>query len=175
MRDANDMLVVGKVNGLFGVKGWVKVFSDTQPRKNILGYSPWYLKVDGSWQAYKLESGKVHGKGIIAHLEKCPDRDVAALLVGAQIAIRRDQLPALEEGEYYWSDLQGLKVITLDGIELGVVTELMETGANDVLVVRETSNKGNEQERLIPFIPEQVVTKVDLEQGVMTVDWDPDF
>ena len=170
------MIVLGRINGLFGVKGWVKVFSETEPRENILNYSPWYLQQNGEWQAYELEHGKVHGKGIIAHLEKCPDRDAAALLVGATIAIKREQLPETLEGEYYWSDLQGLKVVTSEGFELGVVTHLMETGANDVLIVR--NDEGTEKdktEHLIPYIREQVIKEVDLENGILVVDWDPDF
>lgn len=171
------MIVVGKVSGLFGVKGWQKIFSETAPRENILSYSPWYLKTGEGWQAFKLKEGKVHGKGIIAHLDTCTDRDKAAILVGCQIAIRRDQLPETELDEYYWSDLVGLKVQTTQGVALGIVKSLMETGANDVLVVKTTTCKPGEatQERLIPFVPGQYVLTVDLDDGLMVVDWDPEF
>lgn len=178
MKDSDSsMIIVGKIAGLFGVKGWHKIFSETAPRENILGYSPWYLKTADGWQAFELKEGKVHGKGIIARLETCTDRDMAATLVGCQIAIRRDQLPATEKDEYYWDDLLGLKVETTRGVALGEVKSLMETGANDVLVVRTKASKPGEvaEERLIPFVSGQYVVSVDLDNGVMVVDWDPDF
>lgn len=167
------MILLGRVSGLFGVKGWVKVYSDTEPRDNILNYSPWYLRREGEWQPCEVIAGRPHGKGIVAHLANCPDRDAAAELIGSTIAIRREQLPAAGEEEYYWSDLRGLKVITTQGVELGRVVNLMETGANDVLVIREAGEQG--RERLIPFIRQQVILEVDLENGQLTVDWDPEF
>ena len=168
---------VGKVNGLFGVKGWIKVFSDTQPRENILTYSPWFLKRNGQWQEFKLLTGKAHGKGVIAHLSGCIDRDVAAELIGSEIAIKREQLPKPLPGEYYWSDLKGLKVINLEGIELGLVDSMLETGANDVMVVLsdDSMSKKGKRERLIPFVTGDSVQEVNLEQGYITVDWDEDF
>lgn len=113
--------------------------------------------------------GRQHGKGVVAHLQDCDDRDQAQALMGHEIGIRRDQLPVTAPGEYYWSDLHGLKVITLDGEALGTVDHLIETGANDVLVVK------GERERLIPFISEQVIISVDLDAGEIQVDWDKDF
>jgi 16S rRNA processing protein RimM len=167
------MILLGRISGLFGVKGWIKVYSDTEPRDNILNYSPWYLRREGEWQPFEVIAGRPHGKGIVAHLANCPDRDAAAELIGSTIAIRHDQLPAAGEDEYYWSDLRGLKVATIQGVDLGQVVNLMETGANDVLVVRETGEAG--QERLIPFIWHQVIREVDLERGLLIVDWDPEF
>lgn len=173
---------VGKLNGLFGVKGWVKIFSNTQPKENILTYSPWYLKRNGQWQEFKLLSGKSHGKGVIAHLEGCTDRDVAAELIGSEIAIKREQLAKPKSGEYYWSDLIGLLVKNLDGIELGKIVSMLETGANDVIVTRsedgedgEKDQKGKKRERLIPFVFEEVIQEINLEQGFMIVDWDEEF
>jgi 16S rRNA processing protein RimM len=171
-REDSRMVLLGRVSGLFGVKGWIKVYSDTEPRDNILNYSPWYLRRQGEWQAFEVIVGQRHGKGIIAQLANCPDRDTAAELIGSVIAVRREQLPAAED-EFYWSDLRGLKVITIQGVDLGQVVNLMETGANDVLVVREAGEAG--RERLIPFIMHQVIREVDLEQGLLTVDWDPEF
>ena len=173
-------VTVGKVNGLFGVKGWIKVFSDTQPRENILTYSPWFLKRDGQWQEFKLLTGKAHGKGVIAHLSGCIDRDVAAELVGSEIAIMREQLPKPAPGEYYWSDLKGLKVSNLEGIELGYVDSMLETGANDVMVVLNDDGEAGKatkgkRERLIPFVTADTVQEVNIEQGYITVDWDEDF
>jgi len=170
------MILVGRVSGLFGVKGWVKLRSDTEPRENILSYSPLYLKHErdagAQWQAVKIKGGKRQGKTVIAQLDGCVDRDAAALLVGAQIAIKPTQLAKSAEGEYYWRDLLGLKVSTLEQVELGVITQMMETGANDVIVVRAEEDG---QERLLPFVQGEVIKSIDLEQGCMTVDWDPDF
>jgi len=166
-----DMVKLGRISGVFGVKGWLKVHSDTEPRENILNYSPWYLSIGGQWQPRKVLTGRVHGKGLVVQLEGCDDRDLAATLVRTEIAITRTQLPAASPGEYYWYDLQGLQVSTLDAVELGKVTSLMETGANDVLVIKAEDG----QERLVPFIRDSVVTDINLEAGTITVDWDPDF
>lgn len=171
MADEEDKhyIVVGRIAGLYGVRGWVKVYSHTQPRENILNYSPWYLHLDGGWKALKLLDGKPHGKGIVARLEGYEDRDRAATLVQQDVAIQAEQLPEAGEGEYYWSELIGLRVETLEGVELGRVDHLLETGSNDVLVVR------GERERLIPYVPEQVVREVDLAAQRIRVDWDPEF
>jgi 16S rRNA processing protein RimM len=166
----SDYIVVGRISGLYGVRGWVKVFSHTKPRENILSYSTWYLKRNGEWLATGLEDGRSQGKGVVAKLKGCDDRDAAAALMDTTVAIRREQLPQAQSDEYYWTDLQGLRVINLEGVELGTVNHLLETGANDVLVVKQ-----GKEERLIPFVQGQFVTRIDLDAGEMTVDWDPDF
>ena len=165
-----DKLNVGKVSGVFGVKGWIKVFSYTQPRENILTYSPWYLQKGSEIKEVKLVDGRRQGKQIIAAIDGITDRDAAAALSGWEILIDKSQLPAAEEGEYYWADMVGLKVETDQGVALGVVDHLLETGANDVLVVMDGT-----KERLIPFLQQQTVLKIDLENGLMVVDWDPEF
>ena len=166
----NDFLNVGEVSGVFGVKGWIKVFSFTQPRENILTYPYWILKKGKTSKAFKLADGRRQGKLVVAALEGINDRDQAAELTGWKILITKDQLPEPEAGEYYWVDLIGLKVINLDGQVLGTVDHLLETGANDVLVV-----KDNDKERLIPFVQPQTIVKVDLDDGSILVDWDADF
>lgn len=167
---------VGKLSGLFGVKGWVKIFSNTQPKENILTYSPWFLKRNGQWQEFKLLDGKSHGKGVIALLSGCTDRDIAAELIGSDIAIKREQLTKPDSGEYYWNDLIGLLVKDLNGIELGNIVSMLETGANDVMIIHGAKDeKGKKRERLIPFVTDEVVHEVNLEQGFMTVDWDSEF
>lgn len=147
----------------------MRVYSYTQPRENIVQYQPWYLKQSGDWQPRKLAEGSRHGKGVIARLQDCMDRDQALALMGSEIGIRRDQLPDTAPGEYYWSDLQGLEVVTVDNEVLGRVDHLLETGANDVLVIK------GDRERLVPFVLEQVVKRVDLDSGIIEVDWDKDF
>ncbi|WP_457674965.1 ribosome maturation factor RimM [Thiolapillus sp.] len=169
--DGPDRLVtLGRISGLHGVQGWLKVYSDTRPRENILNYSPWYLRRGREWEEVSLQHGRRQGKLVLAKLEGCNDRETARELMGATIAVRRAQLQeGLAEDEFYWTDLEGLRVVTLEGVELGRVDHLMETGANDVLVVR------GERERLLPWIWKQVIRDVDLEQGCITVDWDPEF
>ena len=165
----HERVILGKIAGIYGVRGWVKVFSETKPKENIFNYNPWQICIRGQWQTIEIIEGKSHGKGLIAHLESCDDRDLARQLVGAEIAIDKAQLPAPDEGEYYWADLVGLKVTTLDGLELGQVDHLLETGANDVLVVK------GDRERLIPFVQGQYIHEVDMETGAIRVDWDPEF
>jgi len=171
MSDTSDRsrVVVGKIQGVFGVRGQVKIYSYTEPRENILNYDPWMLGSDGNWQTRTVESGQRHGKGIIARLHGCDDRDEALALVGSEIAVKRDQLPEIAENEYYWSDLEGLTVITREGVVLGKVSHLFETGSNDVMVVK------GERQHLIPYIWGQVVTGVDLDDARIMVDWDPEF
>ncbi|OGT18868.1 MAG: ribosome maturation factor RimM [Gammaproteobacteria bacterium RBG_16_57_12] len=164
----HDLITVGRITGLYGVQGWVKIFSYTQPRDNILNYNPWLLCIRGQWRAVKLHQGKAHGKGIIARIEGYDDRDTAATLTGVDIAIERSQLPPAGEGEYYWIDLIGLEVINQEGRSLGKVADLLETGANDVLVVK------GDQERLIPYVKDVIVQTVDLKQKIMRVDWQED-
>jgi 16S rRNA processing protein RimM len=177
---ANEKLIVGRISGVYGVKGWVKVYSDTDPREGIADYNPWYIKQGshgkGEWREIRLEQGRRQAKTVIAKLEGVDDRDAAMQLSGALIAISPDQLQALKENEFYWRDLIGLRVINSEGIELGRVQRLMETGANDVLVVsEEQSAKQGGREHLVPWTPGQAVLEVDLEQGRILVDWDEDF
>ncbi len=164
-----DYIKVGKVSGVFGVKGWVKVFSFTDDRENILGFSPWLLKKDSDSRLIKVVDGMLQGKAIVARLDGINDRDQAAGLMGWDIFISPEQLPKAAEGEYYWSDLIGLHVETIEGVSLGVVDSLLETGANDVVIVH------GERERVIPFLQGQTIIKIDLETGKMIVDWDPEF
>ena len=162
----DQRVIVGRVVGLYGVRGWVKVFADTRPRTGILNYNPWQVKLGGEWKTIRVAEGRAHGEGIVVRLEGYEDRNRAGELIGAEIAVDRQQLPPVKAGEYYWSDLIGLRVVTLDGTELGKVDHLLETGANDVFVVQ------GERERLLPYIG-SVVREVNLDAGVIRVDWDP--
>ena len=155
--------------GVYGVRGWLKIESYTQPRDNIFGYTPWWLETSDGWRETEVVAGRPQGKGLVVQLNGVEDRDQAAALMDTNIAIERGQLPELPKREYYWADLKGLEVVTQDGVSLGRVENLLETGANDVLIVR------GERERLVPYIPEQVVTRIDLQAGRIEVDWDADF
>ena len=165
------MVVVGRIEGPYGVRGWLRVRSYTDPPENLADYRPWHLdrNGDGRWREVCVHQVRPHGEGFRCSIEGVADRDAAAAWRGALVAVTESVLPAPEADEYYWRDLIGLSVTTVAGTALGRVETLMATGANDALVVREES-----RERLIPFIA-QVAREVDLERGVIVVDWDPDF
>ncbi len=167
---SSELIPAGEIAGVFGIKGWIKVYSFTDPRENILNYSPWILKKGHESKEVEVVQGQRQGKGIVAYLEGIDDRDIAAAYCGWDILINKSQLPEPEEGEYYWADLIGLHVLTEHDVSLGKVDSLIETGANDVLVI-----KNNQEERLIPFLLGQTIKKIDLEGKQMIVDWDPDF
>ena len=169
--DGSDRFVtLGRISGLHGVRGWVKVYSETRPRENILQYASWYIRGTAGWEERTLEQGRSHGKTLVAKLSGCDDREAAAGLMDAIIAVRRSQLPATgETGEYYWTDLEGLAVVNREGVSLGRVSHLFETGSNDVLVVN------GEREHLSPDVPEQVGLEGNLAEGLIVVDWDPEF
>jgi 16S rRNA processing protein RimM len=160
---------VGKISGVFGIKGWLKIFSYTEPRDNILSYKNWLLKKSGLEKPVKVIGGQAQGKSVVAQIDGIVDRDQAFTLMGWDVYISHEQLPAPDEGEYYWVDLIGLDVENLEGIQLGKVDSLFETGANDVLLIK------GERERAIPFLQGQTVTSIDLVAGKMIVDWDADF
>lgn len=168
--DTDKKIELGRVTGVFGVKGWVKVYSDTDPRDNIIRYRQWYLQqANEPWRSVRLSGGHLQGKTVVAHLDGIHDRDAAARLIGAVIAVDRSALPELAEGEYYWTDLIGLRVEDLAGKPLGQVERLFPTGANDVMVV------SGDAEILIPWVRDSVIRSVDLANGLITVDWDPEF
>lgn len=160
-------ILVGKLSGVFGVKGWVKVFSYTQPKENILTYKTWLLSYNGDWQTTEILDGKLHGKTIIAKLKGCDDRDQAAALIDTEVAIKSEQLERLSNNKFYWAELIGCTVLTTEGEQLGTVDKLMETGANDVLVVG--------KDCLIPFAQPEIVKAIDLEKGEIVVDWTTEF
>ena len=163
----DDFVTLGHICGVHGVQGWVKVHSWTDPREAILDYQPWYVGEDR--RPVNIVAGRKQGKGIVAGLPDVNDRETARQWMNVQIAVPRHQMPEPPSGSYYWSDLVGLAVETTGGVALGTVKSLLETGAHDVLVL------GGEKERLIPFVPETYVKNVDLVDGLIVVDWDPDF
>ncbi len=167
---APERIVVGKLSGVYGVKGWVKVYSWTDPRENILSYKRWMLKTaDGGWEERKVLQGRLQGKGLVALLEGCNTRDDAEALRGREITVFDTDFAPLGENEYYWRDLIGLRVVNREGVDFGRVHSLIETGANNVLVVR------GDRERLVPWVIDQYIDKVDLDEKLISVDWDADF
>ena len=168
--------LVGKLGSTYGIRGWLRVYSSTEYAESIFDYQPWFLKIKGQWQPTELESWKHHNHELIAKLKNVNDRETAQSLANIEIGVDLSVFPQLEEGDYYWHDLIGCNVVNLEGYVMGTVTEMMETGSNDVLVVRANSKDAfGKQERLIPFLYEQVVKRVDLATKVIEVDWDAGF
>ena len=164
----DDLICVGHILGAQGLKGWVRIFSSTSPRDNIVNYSPWIIEQGDESKVVSI-TGRSQGKNVIARLEGCEDRSAAEALTGCRILIKPEQLPGLQAGDYYWSDLIGLKVESLQGESLGVVASMIETGADDVMVLN------GDRERLIPFVIDDIVHEVDLERKRLVVDWMPDY
>jgi 16S rRNA processing protein RimM len=167
--DSAPVVRLGEVSGVHGIKGWVKVRSFTEPKANLIDYRDWLLDAAGRRMPARVEEAALAGGNVIAKLVGVDDRDKALTLVGAAVFVARAELPPCAPGEYYWADLEGLEVRSLSGTVLGTVAGLMATGANDVIVL---SGPGT---RLIPYLPDQIVRHVDLDAGVMIVDWDESF
>ena len=163
----DKQVALGYISAVHGIKGWVKIHSWTRPLEAILDYQPWLLGKEQ--KPVSILDGRKQGKSLVALLPGTNDREQASEFVGQKIFVERKQLPETGPDEYYWSDLEGLEVHTLDGEILGRVDRLMETGANDVLVIR------GQREHLVPFIQGQFVRRIDLETGRIDVDWDPEF
>lgn len=167
-RRDEDLVCVGHVLGAQGLKGWIRVYSHTSPRENIVNYSPWWLEREKGYEAFEVE-GRKHGKYVLARMQGVEDRDAAEAMIGQRLYIRAGQLPSLEADEYYWSDLIGMTVETLDAEPLGRVSSMLETGADDVMVLE------GDRQRLIPFVLDEIVREVDLGNRRLVVDWSPDY
>ncbi len=159
---------MGRITAPFGVKGWVKVHPLTEAAKNLLAYPRWWVRRGAEWQEFEVAEARVQSKGVVVRLAGCEERDAAARFRGSEIAVPRAQLPQAGPGEYYWADLLGMSVVNGEAQELGSIVDILQTGANDVLVVQ------GERERLIPFIA-NVVREVDADAGVLRVDWGADY
>ena len=160
---------MGRVVAPYAVRGWIKLQTFTEYLDSLLDYPVWRLGKDGRWRDYRVLDGKIHGQYLMAGLEGVEDRSAAEALMGLDVAVLREEMPEADEDEYYWDDLIGLDVVNLAGEALGRVEGLLETGANDVLQVRD-----GETERLLPFV-DAVVKEVDLEAGRLVVDWGLDY
>ncbi len=160
---------VGKIGAPFGLDGAVKIVSFTEQADDIFDFSPWYVNKKGQWVEVELEGEALHGKYLVAKFVGCEERDDAQQWTNCEIAVKRSQLPELPAGQYYWSDLEGLTVKTVAGLTLGIIDEVMETGANPVLIIQ------GEKRHLVPYLPEKVVKEVNLASNYVIVDWDSDF
>lgn len=165
----HKLVTLGRISGVFGVKGWVKVHSYTEPRDNIVGFGVWTLRRHGVDSTIEIEDGRSHGANVVAKLRGVDDPDQARELIGAEVIIERSALPECKPGEYYWTDLEGLEVRTLGGAPLGVVDHLIATGGHDLLVL------AGPAQRMIPFVVGEVIRSVDLDAGVIVADWSPEF
>ena len=187
--DSTELMVVGKITTVYGIKGWVKVHAFTESMDNFAQFNSYYFDKAANaransakkrdWQPIKFESIKRHGKGLIAQIEGVTDREQARLYCQHEVAVSSDEIPAMTGDDFYWHELVGLQVITTneagEDLLLGKVTQMMETGANDVLVVKSCKGSIDQRERLLPWLPEQVIKEVDIEAGVMRVEWDAEF
>lgn len=171
---AEDLIVLGKIYSVHGVRGEVKVYSFTDPIDNLLDYPRWTLRRAEESRQVDLLGGRLQGKTLVIKIKGLDDREEARCFAGFDICVPRSQLPALADGEFYWLQLQGLLVINLQGQVLGKIDHLLETGANDVMLVKPCSGSLDDRERLLPYT-DQCVQSVDLQAGEMRVDWDADF
>jgi 16S rRNA processing protein RimM len=176
--DKPQLITVARIGAVHGVRGWLKIQSFTAPPEQIFAYQPWWVKLPEGEQQVEVADGEVHGNKLVAQLAGIDDREDARRYTQAEIMVDASCFPPLEAGEYYWHQLEGLRVTSeYQGrhSDLGRVIRLLETGANDVLVVRGDRDSIDKRERLIPYLPEQTVKHVDLAKGEMVVDWDPEF
>jgi len=174
----SNLIDVGKLSAPHGIKGWVKVHSQTEPATNIFTYQPWYLKTKHGVKPVELLEWRPQGKGFIAQIKGVGDRNQAESLCPVGITVERSLLAQLPKDEYYWHELQTCRVIShYEGgsVDLGEVQRILPTGANDVLVVLGDELSIDQGERLVPYVMGQFVLAVDLEKKIITVDWDPDF
>ena len=171
--DANDLVVMGRIVAPYGVFGWLKIIPDTEIFDTLLDYKTWWIGKDSEWRELKLESSKIHNDVLLVKLKGIEERDGAFACKGKLVAVPRASLPELSNEEYYWSDLIGLDVKNQQDVDFGKITDVLETGANDVIVVSGQDATGK-RERLIPFTT-QTILEVSLEKQSMLVDWDEDF
>lgn len=176
-KNSSETLVVGRITTVFGVRGWVKVFSYTEQIETLFDYQPWWVDSAAGRQQIVVDDWKRHADGLIVHIKGVDDRDIARAWCNQDISVDKSQLPDLNREEFYWHQLEGLAVVShFEGreIRLGVVKSLLETGANDVLVIAGDTDSIDREERLIPYV-DQFVTEIDIASQTIDVIWDPEF
>ena len=170
MSDNERRILLGRIVGAFGIRGQIKIESWTEPRDAIFRYQPWILRdALGNERQFDGARGKESGKHLVATFPEVTDRDVVEAMRGTDIYVLRSALPPPKVGEFYWIDLEGFRVVNVEGVDFGTVSHLFSTGANDVLFVR------GDRERMVPFVEPDFVKSIDFDGGLITVDWDPDF
>jgi 16S rRNA processing protein RimM len=165
---------MGRIGAPWGVKGWVKLFSFADPPENLLEFRTFHIQGPAGLQTLEFDEIKEHGQGFVGHIKGCDVRELTGEFIGKELLIAKQALPDLEEG-YYWHQLEGLRVVTVSGQDLGTIQRLLETGANDVMVVIGDESSIDKQERLVPYVKDQVVKSVDLARRTLVVDWDKDY
>lgn len=176
MSSKQEPVVLGKLGSSHGIKGWLKITTYTDSVEGIFDYSPWLIKDQGEWREVKVLQWRFQGKAVVASLEGVETRDQAQMLTNCEIAVTPQQIETLPEDEFYWRDLIGCEVVNTKGYNMGKVQEIVETGSNDVLLVKANAKDGfGKAERMIPFVTEQFIIEVNLTEKQITVDWDPDF
>ena len=173
---ASDTLVIGIIGSPYGVKGWVKITSHTHDLDGVFAYTPWLLGQVEESKDYVVDQWRTHNKGLVAKLVGVDNRDDAEGIKNLEISIKAAMLPELDDSDVYWRELVGMQVITDKGYNLGVIKELFETGANDVLLVKANLNDAfGQKERMVPYLLDQVIKQVDRQAKTVIVDWDPAF
>lgn len=172
--DASELIKIATLKKPYGIKGWLWVFSETDNRADVFKMSPWWMKTATGFKPLTVANWREQGAGLVASFVEIPDRNVAETMNGTTVWVHKDNLPTLDEDEYYWSDLVGLTVINEQGENLGVIKEMFETGAHAIISVKPTADSLDKEERLIPWHSD-VVLKVDLVAQVMNVAWGSDY
>lgn len=170
----DNLIKIGQLKKPYGIKGWLWIFSDMDEREAIFSIQPWYMKTATGMKVLTVVKWRKQGSGLVAQFEQVPDRNVAETMNGVTLWINKDSLPKNKEDEYYWSDLVGLTVKTKQDVCLGKIIELFETGAHDIMTVKPTVDSVDEEQRLIPW-HKQTVVSVDMASKTVVVDWDVDY
>ncbi len=166
MKD-DKKIYLGKITGVHGVKGWLKIQSFSSPPENILNYPQWIINNQGEEDFYSIEKGRKQNNKIVVKLEKIDDRNTAESLINSKIQILRSDLPKLPNENYYWSDLVGLSVLNSEEKVIGKIESLIETGANDVMVIKTAKDK----RVLVPFVMHEIIKEVNVELNYIKIDW----
>ncbi|MGI9250223.1 MAG: ribosome maturation factor RimM [Pseudohongiellaceae bacterium] len=168
-------VILGKIGKTHGIKGWLKLHSFTEHPEAILNYPRFQTELQGQQKELEPDDSQLQGSNIIIHFKGFDDPETARTLTGLELAVSNTALPQLEGGMYYWHQLQGLRVVNQHGESFGTVKRLLETGANDVLLVQPDDNSVDSKERLIPWVPDSIVSEVDLNARLLKVNWEADY